>query len=178
MEPMKVQETIPSKTKVITDEDVDFAYEVLRLCPKAFLGGSFVVHGRGAGDIDVVVPHVEWRALRAALSGRIMKVRRDIPTEAEDESDLLDDDRLVTVYRRGNVDLLVIKDEFIPSYQKAVAAMRRDPEAYQERDARVAVHIYYADEYRREHSLPLEEEIIRVRKANGGGAKRTGEYGS
>lgn len=175
---METQSLIPAKTKVITDEDTAFAYEVLRLCPSAFLGGSYVVHGREAGDIDVVVPHKDWPALRSALSGRIAKVRKDIPTEAEDESDLLDDDRLVTVYRRGNVDLLVVKDEFIPSYRKAVEAMQRDPESFQDRDSRVAIHIYYADEYRREHDLPLEEEIIRARKANGGGARRTGEYGS
>lgn len=158
---------IPIKTGRIEDEDVEFAEEVLRLCPGSFLGGSYVALGRAAGDIDVVIPHAQWKDLRRALSGRIKKVRAEFPTEQEDTSDMPDDDRLVTVYRRGNVDLLVIHDGFVRSYEQAVHDIKSDPERFSTREARVAIHIHYADLHRAELGLPFESEIIAARRRKG-----------
>jgi hypothetical protein len=156
----------------LTDEDIAFADEVLALCPGSFLGGSYVVKGRAAHDIDVVIPNHRWAELRKALSGRIVKVRTDIPTEAEDISDLPDDERLVTVYRRWNVDLLVIHDMYVPTYQEAVRQMTDSPDLYQDREERVALHVRLADAVREERGLPDEFTIIAERKARG----KTGEY--
>jgi hypothetical protein len=156
----------------LQDDDIAFAEEVLAMCPGSFLGGSFVVKGRAAHDIDVVIPNAQWPALRKALSGRIVKVRTDIPTEAEDISDLPDDERLVTVYRRWNVDLLVIHDLYLPTYEEAVRQMTDSPDLYQERDARVALHVRLADAVREERDLPFESEIIARRKSLG----KTGQY--
>lgn len=156
----------------LLDEDVAFAEEVLALCPGSFLGGSYVVKGRQAHDIDVVIPNHRWPELRKALSGRIVKVRTDIPTEQEEISDLPDDERLVTVYRRWNVDLLVIHDLYVPTYKEAVRQMTERPSDFLEREARVALHIRLADEVREERGLPDELTIIATRKARG----KTGEY--
>lgn len=156
----------------LLDEDVAFAQEVLALCPGSFLGGSYIVKGRQAHDIDVVIPNHRWPELRKALSGRIVKVRTDIPTEQEDISDLPDDERLVTVYRRWNVDLLVIHDDYVKTYAEAVRQMTERPEDYWEREDRVALHVRLADEQRAERGLPDELTIIARRKASG----RSGQY--
>lgn len=164
---------MPVKDGIITDADEAFAESIVARWPDTFRGGSYIVHGRDAGDIDVVIPHRLWPEIRAALAGQVMKVQKEFPTE---EEDITEEDRLVCVYRRGNVDLLVIRDAYVESYANAVRDMRDRPEDFLTREARVRVHVYYADELRREHGWPLEEDIVRKRrhrfKAWGG----TGEY--
>lgn len=152
---------------MITPEDIAFAAEVVQFTPGSFLGGSYVVKGDEANDIDVIIPHAEWPRTRSHFSDRITKVRADIPTEQEDTADFEDDERLVTVYRRGHVDLIVVRDDYTESYSRAVTAMVTDPERFAERPARVAIHVFYADEVRAERGLPLEAEIKAARRRNG-----------
>lgn len=154
--------------QMITEADAEFAAMVLTMVPGSFLGGSYVVKGADAGDIDVIIPHKEWPQARAALHGRIEKVRKELPTEEEDAGRELDDDRLVTVYRRGSVDLIVVADAFIESYRKAISTMVADKPRFAERPARVAVHIYYADEVRIETGRLLEAEL-KAKRGHGSG---------
>ena len=166
--------------QTITDDDVAFAEEVLAFTPGSFLGGSYVVKGREAKDIDVIIPHAEWPRTREHFHGRIQKVLKEIPTEREDIHDL-DDERLVTVYRRGAVDLIVVADAYLGSYRAATDAMRADPVRYAERPARVAIHIFEADKVREKLGRPLEAELRANRRTlspvgGGHGGGSSGDY--
>jgi hypothetical protein len=157
--------TLLTKSGVITQDDVDFANEVVRFTAgAAFLGGSYVVNGTKAHDIDVVIPHGIWPVVRSFFAGRICKVRMDVPVEAEDSMDFPDEERLVTVYRRYNVDLIVVRDDYVDSYHEATKTMAANPERFQERSARVAIHIHYADQVRLARGTPLEAEIKAARR--------------
>lgn len=141
----------------ITAEDYAFADEVTAFEPTSFYGGSFIVKGGAASDIDIVIPQGVWPRVREHFGSRIEKVQRDVPVEME--AVVPDDERLVCVYRRGSVDLIVVADAYVGSYTKAIAAMRADPDRYAERPARVALHVHFADEVRLQRGLPLEAEI-------------------
>jgi hypothetical protein len=166
--------TLLVKTGKLTPEDIAFANEVVEYTSgAAFLGGSYVVKGAEAGDIDVVVPHGIWPVVRSQFKDRICKVRMDIPVEAEDSMDFPDEERLVTVYRRYNVDIIVVRDDYVESYHKATDIMAQNPERFQTRSARVAIHIHYADQVRLVRGTPLEAEIKAARRAR---EKELGTY--
>jgi hypothetical protein len=150
-------------TMGITKDDIDFANEVVNITPGSFLGGSYVVKGTEAGDIDVIVPLVSWEATRTHYGDRIQKVLRDIPVT--EEAGVPDDERLVCVYRRGAVDIIVVADDYVEAYQKATIAIKADPVRFAERPARVAIHIFYADEVRVSKGLLTEAEQRKNRPA-------------
>ena len=154
---------------MITDDDESFVLEVLAFCPSAFRGGSYVIKGRDAGDIDVVIPHADWPRVRDHFAGRIEKVLRERPVELEAEIE--EDERLVCVYRRGAVDLIVVSDMFVESYRFAIRDIVADPDRYAERPARVAIHVFYADEVRVRNGMLTEAEIRAKR-----GGTRSEEY--
>lgn len=170
LEPMAV---IPPKTGVITEEDKAFANSVVATFPECFLGGSYIVNGDDAHDIDVVVPHSIWPAVRSHFAGQIGKVQKEIPTEDED---ITEEDRLVCVYRRGNVDLLVIRDTYVGTYRAAVEAMKANPELYRTREERVRLHVRLADELRLEHGWDTEEIVVARRRKRYGKGGSSGDY--
>jgi hypothetical protein len=110
------------------------------LLPNSFIGGSYVVKGLEAADIDIVVPLFDCDVTKLEAAGfEQYRFESEDPKYAEALNDPLN--RLVFTFRRGNLNLIVINNDYLPAYRGAVAAMAADPDRYAERDDRVRLHV-------------------------------------
>lgn len=127
--------------------------EVVGALHGAFITGSFLVDRRKAKDIDIVVSQLAWK-LHIASTPTFKNIGRNqqyvsgvLFTRQENESE--DDDycdsenemyELVEHYRAGDLNILVIRDVFIPAYRAAASYLEHNPWAYETREARVEIH--------------------------------------
>lgn len=110
------------------------------LLPNSFIGGSYVVKGLEANDIDIVVPLFDCDVSKLEAAGfEQYRFENGDPKYDEALNDPLQ--RLVFTFRRGNINLIVINNDYLPAYRGAVAAMVSYPDRYTERYDRVLLHI-------------------------------------
>lgn len=113
-------------------EDIDLTKLVMALHEDSFIGGSFVVHLWEANDIDIVVSTsaADHKWLGTNL------YRQDF--ESNPAYDGIGE--LHSTYRKGNVNVLVVRDDFVDCYREAAQTMKTRPEQYQDRKQRVYFH--------------------------------------
>lgn len=121
---------------MLSDETVAEAQDFIADYPASFIGGSYLVNPTGAKDIDIVVPAWEHDESAFVQSGYTKFCHEDDSKYADDELQ-----RIVGTYRKGDINLLVIKPVYYPAYLGAAAAMTRQPAAYMQRDERINLHV-------------------------------------
>lgn len=132
---------LPVAKEGLSDHMIQQAEAFVQKFPTCFIGGSFVVKGKAANDIDICVP---WSLWVSDIRDKIM----------DSSCDILGDPRyaveqvlyaLREARQWHDIQFLAIRDEYMPAYRDAVEEMKASPEAFQERDARVAVHKKHRD---------------------------------
>lgn len=110
------------------------------LLPNSFIGGSYVVKGLEANDIDIVVPLFDCDVSKLEAAGfEQYRFESGDPKYEEALTDPLN--RLVFTFRRGNINLIVINNDYLPAYRGVVAVMAANPERYADREDRVHLHV-------------------------------------
>lgn len=137
----------------LTKVDHARAREVVDALHGAFITGSYLVNRETANDIDIVVPHGGWLHARAVGVGDTYHEQealyvagaRFVKQEPEGESDNYTSSEdgmyeLVEHWRNGGLNILVIRENFIPAYKAAAYYIESNPRAFQTREQRVEIH--------------------------------------
>lgn len=147
--------------------------EVLEALTGSFVTGSYLVNRYAANDIDIVVPHGWWEHSRATgvsdekngEAAHYVAGCRFVKQEPESEDDHYTDAEdgmyeLVEHWRAGGLDILVIRENFIPAYKAAAYYIESNPRAFQTRDKRVEIHQRMKDKIRKMLSDAAEGDEI------------------
>lgn len=130
---------------MITQADKDAIVGVVDAFDGAFISGSYLVDKAKANDIDVVVPLLAWRLWVSENEsyGTVGGVKFELQ-ESESEDHYADEDNemheLHSHWRGGGINLLIVRDMFIPAYKAASYRLQASPKAYDTREKRVEVH--------------------------------------
>lgn len=127
--------------------------EVLDKLEGAFVTGSYLVDKDKANDIDVVVSFTAWKLHYAQtfqpydgeyrdVAGVIFKRQdgEDAQEYADEENEMYE---LCAHYRGGGLNILVIRDLYLPAYKAAAYALEASPKYYGDREARVKIHQHF-----------------------------------
>lgn len=135
---------------MIEQADRDILPAILEALPGAFVTGSYLVNKRKANDIDVVVSDTGFRLYVATHDALNLDGTFDIsgvdfvPQESEEDDHYADADNdmyeLHSHLRAGSINVLIIRDFFVPAYRAASYYLENNPKAFEERDARVEIH--------------------------------------
>lgn len=135
--------------QTITDQDRSLASRLIGLTP-AFMSGSYLTNPETANDIDIVISETEyWDHESHFLGFR--------------HYDKLDGDQYREVHElawtsyAGRVNLLVVKDLFLPAYQRAAFEMTQYPHRFQTRKERIKLHQQLKNVIRSQHDMELRE---------------------
>lgn len=102
------------------------------------LGGSYLVHGVYANDIDVFMTEHQWRQIDNWL------FEQGIYPDVNDAgAKLYEDDggyALDGVYNIGKVQIILVKPHYVAAYERCAAIMKDNPGIFHEKADRVALH--------------------------------------
>lgn len=121
---------------------------VLTLFPGSFIGGSWIIDPKTATDIDIVVPWWAFDLGIAVANGFELNETDYVVPE------------LAYVLRKGKINLLVVRNEYVVAYKAAVREMLLNPELYVTREQRINLHqsfkrvirVWLGEEYEGEKS--------------------------
>lgn len=103
--------------------------------PDAFVGGSYITNRETANDIDIIVP--AWHNPDEVLiANGFILMNEEYGTSKEVPE-------LVSTWRKGSLNVLVVSDYYVCAYRAATTHMRDDPASYQTRESRIAIHQRY-----------------------------------
>lgn len=122
----------------VRPDEVAKAIRITQLFPDATLGGSFIVLGYAAHDVDVFMNWDTWRKVITWLTEQ----GQEVIYKNHKLSDYKHDAgyALLTVADWGQVQFIVIKDEYMPAYEKCAELMNKDPHLFQDKADRIALH--------------------------------------
>lgn len=156
---------------MITNKDKGNANALLDEIRGAFITGSYLVNPDKANDIDVVVSETAW----ILASGKDEFARFNVvdiegiklekqESSSEDGERYADDENemyeLVSHWRCNGVNVLVIRDFYLPAYKAASYALVASKPYYRDREARVKIHQHYKEQIRRMLSDAAEGDDI------------------
>lgn len=105
------------------------------------LAGSVHVNIDEANDIDIVVSYDQWeRCQRDYNLKEFNLVQSATESDGTYQVALYE---LMAVWSCGKVNILVYNPDFIPAIKAAIRDMKRNPELFGTRDARIKLHQYY-----------------------------------
>ena len=126
-----------STDPIISPEDEALAREIAERTGGQ-IGGSFLVHGVHADDIDVFMTEQQWRSIDTWLYNQGV-----YPDVNDAGAKLYENDggyALDGVYNIGRVQIILVKPYFVDAYKKAAAIMSKDPGQFHDKADRVALH--------------------------------------
>lgn len=131
-------EQAQSVEHIIQQEAIDLADELVRRFGVT-IGGSYLVHGRYAQDLDVFCTNTEFFDF---IEPYLFQERIDFGVNDVAAKKYSDDAgyALHGVYNAGQVQIIVVKDEYVPAYKQAARIMATDPKTFQDKPDRVALH--------------------------------------
>lgn len=131
--------------EVITEKDKAALSGVVASFDGAFVTGSYLVNPDKANDIDVVVPLLAWK-LWISETDRYWNVSgvKFTLQESDEDDNYADAENemyeLAEHWRGGGINLLIVRDTFVPAYKAAAVRLSTNPKAYDTREKRVEVH--------------------------------------
>lgn len=135
--------------QTITDQDRSLAARLIGLTP-AVMAGSYITNPETANDIDIVISETEYWKYESHFIG----FRK---------YDKLDGDQYRQVHElawtsyAGRVNLLVVKDLFLPAYQRAAFEMGQYPHRFQTRKERIKLHQQLKNVIRSQNQMDILE---------------------
>lgn len=122
---------------IISPEDEALAKELVQRTGGQ-IGGSFLVHGVHANDIDVFMTEHQWRSADNWL------FEQGVYPDVNDEgAKLYEDDggyALDGVYNIGRVQIILVKPHYVDAYKRCAAIMNDNPGIFHDKADRVALH--------------------------------------
>lgn len=122
---------------IISPEDEKLAHEIAQKSGGR-IGGSFLVHGVHANDIDVFMTSAQFANIADWL------YKQNIYPDVNDAGgSLYEEDggyALDGVYNIGRVQIILVKPHFVDAYQKAASIMSKDPGQFHNKADRIALH--------------------------------------
>lgn len=138
---------------MISEHDREHLPAVLDELEGAFVTGSYLVDKGKANDIDIVVSKTAWKLHYVEHYGSDPDEYRDVAgiifkkQEEEDSSEYADEENemyeLCAHYRGGGLNILVIRDLYLPAYKAAAYALEASPKYYGDRESRVKIHQHF-----------------------------------
>lgn len=156
---------------MITNKDKGNANALVEEIRGAFITGSFLVDPDKANDIDVVVSETAWilatgkdddrRFSMVKVAGLVLEKQESSSEDGERYADEEDEMyELVNHWRCEGVNVLVVRDFYLPAYKAASYALLASKPYYRDREARVKIHQYYKEQIRRMLSDAAEGDDI------------------
>lgn len=156
---------------MITSKDKGNANALLEEIRGAFITGSYLVDPDKANDIDVVASETAWilatgipvaeKFQLAKVAGVILEKQENSSEDgeryADDENEMYE---LASHWRCNGVNVLVIRDFYLPAYKAASYALVASKPYYRDREARVKIHQHYKEQIRRMLSDAAEGDDI------------------
>lgn len=106
-------------------------FRALSFCEDAFIAGSYLVSPETANDIDVVIPQWGYDHPTLTMNGYKTQCDPALYTNCPE---------LVSTYRKGKINVLVVSNFYVPAYFGAAQLMKASPEKYATREARIELH--------------------------------------
>ena len=106
-----------------------------------YIGGSYIVKKHEANDVDVILHE---HKLDDSIENNLRRAGIHRLEKGDKKYDEIDHERLMSVWA-GQIDgtpvnIIVVGECYWPAYIASINEMAANPEYYQERDARVALH--------------------------------------
>lgn len=143
----------------VNQQSIDLA-NVLAYKVGGQIGGSFIVDRENANDIDVFTSRTAFARYcdKRVFGEEPYSFEQGVTFDRKqwDDCDRYQesnkDDALVCTYRSDaegfNVNLIIVNDEYVVAFQAATNAMRRTPELFKDREARIKLHHGYRERIR------------------------------
>lgn len=135
--------------QTITDQDRSLAARLVELTP-AFIGGSYLTNPDTANDIDVVISETDYWKYESHFLG----FRHYDKLDGEQYREVHE---IAWVAYARNVNLLVVKDLFLPAYKQAAFEMQMQTQHYQTREQRIKLHQQLKNVIRSQNDMELRE---------------------
>jgi hypothetical protein len=134
----------------LSKEDIFLAHQLVESTP-AFLGGSYLTNPSTANDIDLVIAESEYFDYQEDFWQFFQ-----VPNSSEEYTGIHE---IAWTERFRGLNLLIVKDMFIPAYIEAAERMQKSPGLYQTRQQRVNLHQKLKNIIRSQNGIDLVQIV-------------------
>lgn len=123
----------------LNPKDVAIAHALTRMFPGVAVGGSYLVMPDRAKDIDIFMTGENWHNnVEPFLRENGVFYRSTWQESDEYQSDA--GYALLDVISCGDINIIIVKPQFVDAYYKAAEIMKSSPQDYQDKNVRILLH--------------------------------------